>query len=190
LDRPEKIEKVIKKVWASTWNYRGYLERRMFGINQSQVAMAILIQPFYKSQSLCHGVAITAHPFRADFPGFYINVQTGGRVVTDNSDGITPEQILVWNYRGEVSPVPERIAKSSLSDDWILTDEHLKHVGELLRILDKKMAKDDDPMPMQRPGFLSNRCVDVEFIVLKSNQIAILQCRPYAMTYTDSSQRD
>lgn len=118
------IEAVIKRVWASVWNTKGFLERQEFGLNQDQVYMAIVVMPFY--EAFANGVAITGNPFRADFNAYFINTQVAGRyattgkkliscqqqkpdlslcffffemirLVTDNCAGETPEQILIYD---------------------------------------------------------------------------------------------
>lgn len=78
-----KIEATLKYIWASLWNWRGYQERKLFGIKENHVHMAVLVQPFYGASSVhCNGVAITAHPFRNDFPGALINTQLGTTFVS------------------------------------------------------------------------------------------------------------
>lgn len=46
----KKMADVIKRVWASVWNYRGYVERELFGIVQEEVKVAILVQPWFSKK--------------------------------------------------------------------------------------------------------------------------------------------
>jgi len=45
-----EIEAVIKRVWASVWNDRGFVERQIYGIVQEQVQAAVLVQPWFRSK--------------------------------------------------------------------------------------------------------------------------------------------
>jgi phosphoenolpyruvate synthase/pyruvate phosphate dikinase len=83
---PEKIARTLKYVWASLWNWRGFQERKLFGIKEDNVHMAVLVQPFFGKKSVyCNGVAITANPFRNDFSGMLMNVQVGTKCVIHDS---------------------------------------------------------------------------------------------------------
>jgi phosphoenolpyruvate synthase/pyruvate phosphate dikinase len=54
LDR-DTVEQTIKQVWASLWNAAGFKERAHYGLDQSKVAMALLVQPYVRQmrQSEC-----------------------------------------------------------------------------------------------------------------------------------------
>lgn len=179
---------VLMKVWASVWNFRGFEERRLFGLDSSQVKIAVLCQPLFSSAETqrCNGVAITAHPTRHDFTGQLINLQKAGFLVTDSCGGAQAEQHVVWGY-GRTNHVVETLCRSSLMDGKeLMSDEELQSLATMLRFLDDKFGHNS-------PGTSSNIvrnnqkikfCVDVEFIVLNNtNEIVILQCRPYKMVY-------
>jgi rifampicin phosphotransferase len=76
----EKIELVLKQVWASLWNSRGFVERQEFGLKQDEVFMAVIVMPFL--DAFANGVAITGNPFRADFNAYFINTQVAGKYAT------------------------------------------------------------------------------------------------------------
>lgn len=44
---PGRLCATVRSVWASLWNFRGYQERSVFGMNQEEVFMGILVQPFF-----------------------------------------------------------------------------------------------------------------------------------------------
>lgn len=182
------VLRVLMKVWASVWNFRGFEERRLFGLDSAQVKIAVLCQPLFSSPETqrCNGVAITAHPTRHDFTGQLINVQKAGYLVTDSCGGTQPEQHVVWCY-GRQNYVIETLCRSSIMDGKeLMSEDELQTFAPILRYL-------DDAFGHNSPGTSSNIvrgstktkfCVDVEFIVLKgSNEIVILQCRPYKMVY-------
>lgn len=45
-----KLGDAIRQVWASVWTNRAALSRRAFGVNDSDVSMAVLIQPMVRAQ--------------------------------------------------------------------------------------------------------------------------------------------
>lgn len=183
----------IRQVWASVWNFRGFEERRLFGLDSSQVQMAILCQPFFSKSQRCNGVAISAHPFRHDFPGALINVQKAGYLVTDSCGGHRPEQHVVWIYSNK-SHVVETLCLSSLMDGQsLMTEDDVKQLSLHLQVLDSRFGHNT-------PGTKSNIvkgnkktkfCVDIEFLIMNdTGEIVIIQCRPYKMVYEFNPERN
>src|SRR5690606_12304158 len=83
LDEPGEIEAGIREVWASLWNSRAYDERRFAGIDPTNIAMAVLVHPAYRSEE-ANGVAVTRNVLdlsRGDV--YYFNVQVGEAAVTN-----------------------------------------------------------------------------------------------------------
>lgn len=56
-----EVADALRKVWASVWSERARAERKMFGIDDAQVAVAVLVQPFV-DKALANGVALTSNP--------------------------------------------------------------------------------------------------------------------------------
>jgi hypothetical protein len=173
----DHLNKTILSIWASVWSLRAVTERQIFGIPQSDVQAAILIQPWLgKSKVLANGVGISKNPFRQDFPAHYLNIQIPGKLVTDGSTGSTPEQILIYD---EGKPVTEVITRSSESDKSLLNSHQIMNLWLAMKILHKTYVK--------KP---TSNCIDIEFIVLKDNNnnnsgqmdedagLVLLQCRP------------
>lgn len=69
----QTIERALNKVWRSLYSERAYLSRRRFGVNESKVAMAVLVQRAYKGE-VANGVAIglmdPMNAFSATVTGF------------------------------------------------------------------------------------------------------------------------
>ena len=65
-DSVKSFEKAIKQVWASVWNESSYWEREIFGLNQSNIAMGVLVHRSFPDE-LANGVVITKNLFRKDF---------------------------------------------------------------------------------------------------------------------------
>lgn len=186
---------VLMKVWGSVWNFRGFEERRLFGLDSAQVKIAVLCQPLFNSAATqkCNGVAITAHPTRHDFNGQLINVQTAGYLVTDSCGGAQAEQHVVWSY-GRQGYMVETLCRSSLTEGQeIMTDAEVLALAPILKFLDDAFGHNSPGTSSNivRGGTKTKFCVDVEFIVLKkTNAVVILQCRPYKMVYEFDQARN
>jgi pyruvate,water dikinase len=121
---PEKtIERAIKKVWASLWNLPAFEEREYFKINQSSVAMAVLVHRSFPSEA-ANGVVITDNLYNRYNPGFTINAQIGEISITNPEGGFTPDQIIRYTFDDIIeyinhSNVPGMQGKTVLSDNEI-----------------------------------------------------------------------
>lgn len=184
LTNREKVAETIKRVWASVWTVRGFMERSEFGLNQSQVRMAILVMPFLdKTHVVANGVAITGNPFRSTFNAHYINSQVAGTAVTDNCAGTTSEQILVYD---DDQPTPEILATSSLSKGQpiLYSDEIVNVLFPIFKTLHRKFA-------IKKKEVGTGHAVDIEFLILNNDNrhLIILQCRPCTISYSLVSSR-
>ena len=174
----EVVTETIKRVWASVWTVRGYMERNEFGLDQSQVRMAILVMPFLDaSRVVANGVAITGNPFRNTFPAHFINAQIAGTAVTDNCAGTTPEQILVYD---DETPTPEIVSPSSLTQGKPIlhSEEIISQLFPTFKRLHRKFA-------IKSKESSVGHAVDIEFLILNNPErhLVILQCRPCTITY-------
>jgi pyruvate,water dikinase len=96
-DSIKSFEKAIKQVWASTWNESAYWERELFGINQQNVAMGVLVHRSFPKE-VANGVIISRNVFRDNFPGITVNVQKGENSVVKPNKGEICEQFVVFNF--------------------------------------------------------------------------------------------
>ena len=90
----------IKKVWASAWNYKAFMERQYFGIDQKSIAMGILCHRSFPDEK-ANGVVITKNLYRNNYRGFVINVQLGETSVVNPPDGITCEQLICYSDKND-----------------------------------------------------------------------------------------
>ena len=174
----KSIEKAIKKVWASLWNYRAYEEREYFNINENTVAMGILVHRSFPNEEL-NGVAITTNVTNRDYPAFTINAQLGEESVVLPENGSIPEQFLYFFlYLDPYSePQIEYITYSSLSPNKsIMTDEEKAYLAYVLDSIKRKFYYDI----LSTDESLTSFGLDIEFKFDTSDRkLYIKQVRPY-----------
>lgn len=119
------VEDAIRSVWASLFERRGYEEREFHGVDQSVVAMAVLVHPAYRSERV-NGVAISRdifQPTRAD--RYTINSQLGEALVTNPAPGIESEQVAFslfgapTEYYSRSTFAPEGSLMAHAELDWL-----------------------------------------------------------------------
>jgi hypothetical protein len=164
----------IREVWASLWRLRAYDEREYYNIDQSSVAMAVLIHEAFSSEK-ANGVAISRdilEPSRGD--KFYINAQVGEALVTNPAPGVTSDE---FTYALGRTPHIERQSVSSLNGGRaVLSDEESYRVAcSLARIHDHFRPLVD---PEAKNSWFA---MDVELKLIGPNrQLVIKQARPYS----------
>ena len=174
-DYEDEFEFAILKVWASVFFDKAYLERREFGIDESKVAMAILVMPLLSLCVKANGVAVTTNPYRADLGGHFINVQAGTSAVTDACGGATPEQ-LVFIHDGFKELTMEYLSSSSIvpKGERIINAENAPKLNNVLTGIHRGFKSIHTPESM-------TNAADVEFLLLQNDEIVILQARPVRM---------
>jgi hypothetical protein len=173
------IQKSVKQVWASLWNFRAFEEREFYRIDHFQTAMGVLVHPNYDDER-ANGVAVTKNVFDPENTGYYINVQVGEAMVTNPEGNVTPDELLV--LRTLISDIPRKygfepiyIRRSSLvkPPDHVMTRPQLEALAaELKRIHEHFKGR------LRQIGN-ENFAMDIEFKVDKDNQLVIKQARPW-----------
>lgn len=169
-----KLERKLKAVFAALWTERAYWERAYAGIDQRDVAMAVLIHPAFVDE-FGDGVALSLHN-----PGtplaITVQAQRGGGGITHAKSGQTPETFVHHVGRSIPGAIQSR---SSEGDVLLLSDPQTR--AALALFLDR-MAQVDAAFvpPSKAPSRKKKRTagkgtrkvigVDVEFKVMREDE--------------------
>lgn len=91
------IADALRDVWASVYSFRGFEERRLYNVDESQVAMGVLIHRGFPAEE-ANGVAITRNIVNPNSHGFYLNAQVGELSVVNPPTGDLPEQLIYQQF--------------------------------------------------------------------------------------------
>ncbi len=173
LNDPDKpIDKAIKKVWASLWNFGAFEEREYFKIDHTTVAMGILVHRSYPAES-ANGVAITKNLYNPYNPAITINVQVGEISVVSPEEKYFPDQIIYYTYSDE--NIFEYINHSNvpgMEGKTVMTAEELKVLKDYCMAIHYHYCR----------LFFECRPMDIEFkvdLVDGARKVYIKQARLY-----------
>ena len=164
------IDKSIKGVWASLWNFRAFVERDFHRIDHTKAAMGVLVHPNYSDEKV-NGVSVSFDPVSGRGEIYYVNSQIGEDLVTNPEAHSTPEEIRMYrSYRGytvlatsNLLPPGELLMSDAQLDQLrshlIATHEHFKELYE---------PESGEPFAME-----------IEFKITSDNILAIKQARPW-----------
>ncbi len=163
------IDKSIKGVWASLWNFRAFLEREYHRVDHTATAMGVLVHPNY-SDELANGVAVSFDPITGLDDMYYVNTQLGEDLVTNPEANSVPEQLLL-----DSAGTANVLARSNLAeaDKLLMTDAQMVQLRRSLKIIHDHFATlygiaDGDDFAME-----------IEFKITAANKLAIKQARPW-----------
>ncbi|MDA7762119.1 PEP/pyruvate-binding domain-containing protein [Crocinitomicaceae bacterium] len=183
-NQKKSFELAIKKVWASAWNYKAFMEREYFGINQESIAMGILCHRSFPDEK-ANGVVITKNLYRTNYRGFIINAQYGETSVVNPPDGVTCEQMICYSDKNDSfygkKKIVEYLSYSNMLPDSLdkvmLTKEVTLLTEEISKI---KMAYYSKFHDQNKEGTYYNYGLDLEFKIYGSErQLYIKQIRPF-----------
>lgn len=135
IDKP--IDKAIKKVWASLWNFRAYEEREYFKIVHKNTAMVIMVHRSFPDE-IANGVAITRNIMNPNLYGYTINVQVGEISIVFPPKGVICDQMVFYTFHNDdpyKNPAIEYISHSSELVDGKLSVLSQKETVELAKYL-------------------------------------------------------
>ena len=167
------MEKSVKQVWASLWNYRAFEEREFWRIDHFSAAMGGLVHPNYTGEQ-ANGVGVTTNIFDPAWEGHYVNVQVGENLVTNPEAGTTPEEYLIAQLFGGSDEI-QYIRFSNLlpRGETILTRA---------QALDLKVKMDlihNHFRSLYQPSNWSSWAMEVEFKITEGGDLLIKQARPW-----------
>lgn len=174
-DSIKTFEKAIKQVWASVWNEASYNERELFGIDQQNIAMGVLVHRSFPDE-LANGVIITKNIFRENFPGITVNIQKGENSVVKPEKGEICEQFVAYHFndgKDETDFDIDYTSNSNLNNNEpLLSRKEMSNLYTVSKKIETKMYR-----YWRKNQF---HPVDIEFkIVGEKRDLYIKQVRPF-----------
>ncbi len=177
-----RIERALRKVWASLWNFRAFEQRAWHGISEDAVRMGILVTPAFGDEA-ANGVAVTGSPTDPTDGRYLITVQPGEASVVRPDPGDTPEvDLLAPNTDGTFGIQRVRPTNLLPAGQFVASDVELATLGRALSSLAQSYAP---PAPF--PPELVR--LDVEFKIARDRRVFVKQVRPYCLPGTEKFLR-
>ena len=174
-DEEDGLDKSLKEVYASLWNFRAFTERDFHRIDHLTAAMGILVHPSYQDE-LVNGVAVSFDPIGGVSEGdYYVNSQVGEDLVTNPDANSVPEELVLYlnqDGRYRILATSNQVAPGELLMSGVQIDQlrrHLKVIHDHFAGLYNPAA--DEPFAME-----------IEFKITSDNVLAIKQARPWVFS--------
>jgi hypothetical protein len=175
LGDPERtVSEGLKVVWASLWGDRAYDERELGNVDQSQVAMAVLVHRAYNDVERANGVAVSrdiGNPIYASI--HYLNAQAGEASVTNPAPGVVSESLT---YAWWKTPPATYLSRSSLTATPVLRPEEIARLSCLMRAVHTHFLPRIDPTQQNRWFAMESEWK----LVGPTRDLVIKQARPYS----------
>ena len=173
------IDKSLKQVYASLWNFRAFAEREFNRINHLAAAMGVLVHPNY-SDELANGVAVSFDPITNRDGYYYVNTQTGEDLVTNPEVDSVPEEILLFEYRPsgcwevwkhgyEILATSNQMPRGQL----LMSEGQMDQLRRHLEVIHNHFESLHNPVPDEPFA------MEIEFKITSDNILAIKQARPW-----------
>jgi phosphoenolpyruvate synthase/pyruvate phosphate dikinase len=164
--------RVVLRVFASAWSFRGFEERSFWNIDHRAVRMGCAINEAF-SDELANGVLITANIADPGVEGMYVNVQKGEDAVTNPTNGALPEIFSMIAAPGGLQLARTRFSSLSPATPLLTQSE----IETLYRAAAKTQAHFASLYALP-PGRL---ILDIEFKLTPERKIVFKQARPYSV---------
>ena len=172
------IDKSIKGVWASLWNFRAFVERDFHRVDHLTTAMGVLVHPNY-SDELANGVAVSHDPIGGREGAYYVNTQVGEDLVTNPEANSAPEAVmLLSNGRYEVLVYSNQVE----SEQLLMSDAQMAQLRTHLTVIHDKFEELYDPE--ENEPF----AMEIEFKITSANILAIKQARPWVFNVVSKGE--
>ncbi len=170
------IDKSIKGVWASLWNFRAFTEREFHRIDHIETAMGVLVHPNY-SDELANGVAVSFDPIYGTEGSYYVNTQLGEDLVTNPDAHSVPEEILL-DLSGSYTTL---VTSNQVAGGQLLMSD--AQIGQLSRHL---QDIHDHFEGLYNPGPDEPFAMEIEFKITSDDVLSIKQARPWVFDATNA----
>jgi len=172
------IPRGLRKVWASLWNFRAFEERAFYQIDQTIAAMGILVNRAFVDERV-NGVAFTGDPANPLERRYVISAQKGEESVVSPEPGIRAEKDVLDVQNGRVVAIERSIASTLVPPgQYVLSDDELRELGELMWHLDENFPIDPGNHPRE------DLLLDLEFKIEVTGELAVKQIRPFLLSET------
>lgn len=180
--KKKTIEAVIKKVWASLWNWRAFEERNYYKIDHLSCAMGILVNRSFPDED-ANGVLLTKNLYNEN-PGYIINVQHKEYSIVFPEPGVIHDQIMLFTWSIDLNN-PFSIEYLTFSNipgfegEKVMTDQEIVKLGKYATKIKKafyRRSEHNCNCPYEDFG------VDIEFKVdsqVNPRKVYIKQARLY-----------
>ena len=166
------IDKSIKGVWKSLWNFRAFTERELHRIDHLAAAMGVLVHPNY-SDELANGVAVSFDPVHGTDGSYYINTQVGEDLVTNPDAYSAPEEILLHSDGTyDVLATSNQAPQGQL----LMSDDQMSQLRRHLAVIHNEFAE------LYAIEAREQFAMEIEFKITSDNILAIKQARPWVFT--------
>ena len=172
------IDKSIKGVWASLWNFRAFTEREFHRIDHLATAMGVLVHPNY-SDELANGVAVSFDPIYGTEGSYYVNTQLGEDLVTNPDAHSVPEEILL-----DLSGSYTTLATSNQvpGGQLLMSDAQIDQLRRHLQDIH------DHFEGLYNPGPDEPFAMEIEFKITSDDVLSIKQARPWVFGVPTSAE--
>ncbi|MEM7230647.1 MAG: PEP/pyruvate-binding domain-containing protein [Planctomycetota bacterium] len=176
-----QIERALRRVWSSLWNFRAFEERAYFQVDHEDVGMGVLVSRAFRNEQV-NGVAFTGNPTNPADRRFVIVAQLGNTPVVSPPPGVVAERNVLTISGGQVESI-DRVERSSLANagELVLSDDQLAELGRVLSHIDTNYPVD---LGERDRGEV---VLDVEFKITEGGQLAIKQVRPFLLPNSQPS---
>ena len=162
------IDKSLKQVFASLWNFRAFTEREFHRIDHKAAAMGVLVHPNYTDE-LANGVAVSFNPVHDD-SRYYVNTQLGEDLVTNPQAHSVPEELLLpsggrYVVLGTSNLVP--------TGQLLMSADQINQLRRHLRTIHDRFKQ------LYRPASGESFAMEIEFKITSADKLAIKQARPW-----------
>lgn len=175
-----RVDDAMRTVWASLWNLRAVEERINANVEQSAVAMGILVHPAFLNER-ANGVAVGRNiltPTRPD--QYYFNAQAGEASVTNPAPGVVTEQ-LIYQWPPRTPRLTYHSFSSLLNNEPVITPEEARALACSVDAIQSHFRDLLDPLYEDRWFTM-----ETEFKFLgEERELLIKQARPYQLGNLD-----